>query len=295
VLTRTKRLVAVALVATLMGALAAPVAADGLVDQIVGGLDDLTHRVEKVTLQADRRMNAGWDLAVAEAVDTASLNRIERALAIARVEAAEVLHPLIGSASTGAVPTAISMALFDEDMNFVERRDLSNTMTAWRDFRRAIADALALRNLIREQLGLPSVEGLRVCPLEHVDSFLHDWGDRRGWRTHKGTDINAARNDRLVAVERGVIIQTGWHYLGGNQVYLLGGVTGDVYYYAHMEAYADGIEVGVPVVAGQVVGYVGDTGNADVPHLHLGWMPQAGRVDLDGLTDPYPMLVELCL
>ena len=96
-------------------------------------------------------------------------------------------------------------------------------------------------------------------------------------------------------MERGEVIQMGWHYLGGNGLYVRGAVTGDVYYYAHLSGYAEGIEVGSPVEAGQVVAYVGNTGNSDVPHLHLGWMPGAGRVDLDGLEDAYQMLVELCL
>ncbi|MCJ7726214.1 MAG: M23 family metallopeptidase, partial [Acidimicrobiia bacterium] len=263
--------------------------------QTIDGLDALTERMERATLRAERRMNAGWDDLASIAVDTASLNRLERALATTRVAASDVLGLLIGPTSTGAVPAAISVALFDEDMNFVERRDLTDTLAAWNRFRHAVADAQDLRNVLRERLALPSVIGLRICPLETIDAFRQDWGDPRGWRIHKGTDLNAERGARLVAMERGVVIQTGWHWLGGNQVYLLGAVTGDVYYYAHMDAYAEGIEVGTPVVAGQLIGYVGDTGNADVPHLHLGWMPAAGRVDLDALDDPYPMLVELCL
>jgi murein DD-endopeptidase MepM/ murein hydrolase activator NlpD len=95
-------------------------------------------------------------------------------------------------------------------------------------------------------------------------------------------------------MENGEVIQLGYHYLGGNGLFLRGAFTGDVYYYAHLSAYADGIEVGTPVVAGQVVAYVGDTGNSDVPHLHLGWMPGAGRVDLDALTDAYGLLQDLC-
>mgnify|MGYP001813130585 CR=1 FL=1 len=98
----------------------------------------------------------------------------------------------------------------------------------------------------------------------------------------------------LVAVESGSIWSMSYHYLGGNGIYVLGDLTDDVYYYAHMSAYAEGMEIGTPVEAGQVIGYVGSTGNSDLPHLHLGWMPGAGRVDLDGLTDAYELLRGLC-
>ena len=289
-----KRLISLVLSFGLTFALATPVSAGGMVDQTISGLDALTDRAEHVIERSERWMNAGWDAEVAAALDLASLNRLEQSLAVAQVDAAEVLDPLIGPVSTSDVPATITTVLLTQGMDPSQRTDLTETLAAWDRFRGAVGEALALRDLLRERLSLPPVSGLRVCPVETIDAFLQDWGDRRGWRTHKGTDINAARDSRLVAMERGVIIQMGWHYLGGNQVYLLGDVTGDVYYYAHLDGYADGIEVGVPVIEGQVVGYVGDTGNADIPHLHLGWMPGTGRVDLDGLADPYPMLVELC-
>lgn len=290
-----RRILSGLIVAALTIGAAVPAAADDLVEQTIDRLDTLTQRIERSVARAERRMNAGWDELVSVAVDTASLNRLERTLAATRVAATEALLPLTGPASTGAVPAAISVALFDEDMNFVERRNLSDTLASWYRFSGAVEAARIVRNQLRERLGLPSIIGLRVCPLEDIDEFEQDWGDRRGWRTHKGIDLNADRGTRLVAMERGVVIQAGWHWLGGNQVYLLGEVTGDVYYYAHLDAYAEGIDVGTPVVAGQVVGYAGDTGNADIPHLHLGWMPAAGRVDLDALDDPYEILVELCL
>jgi hypothetical protein len=273
---------------------APPDAAD--VGTVIEGLDTLTEQVERATRRAERRMDAGWDLAVALAVDFASLTRLERTLAVVRVRASAVLEPLIGVQSTGAVPAAITAALWNEDMNYLERRDHDDTLSSWRDLRRSLRRALGVRDELRRRLGLPSIDGLRTCPLEETSPFRRDWGDRRGWwRTHKGTDLNAGEGARLVAMERGEIIQMGWHYLGGNGLYLRGAATGDVYYYAHLSGYAEGIEVGLPVEAGQLVGYVGSTGNADVPHLHLGWMPGTGKVDLDALADAYPMLVELCL
>ncbi len=285
---------ALALALGLTAALAAPAVADEGVDQAIAGLDALTSRIERLTGRAHRWIDTTWDFEVAEALDTAVLNRIERSLASARVESVAVLDPLIGPASTGAVAAAITAAFYDEAMPNQTQIELTTTLAAWERFRAAVDEARGLRDALRERLGLPPVTGVRVCPLESVDALLQDWGDPRGWRSHKGTDINADQGTRIVAMERGVIIQMGWHYLGGNQVYLLGEVTGDVYYYAHLDSYADGLDVGLPVLAGQLVGHVGNTGNADIPHLHLGWMPAAGGVDLSLLDDPYPMLVELC-
>lgn len=280
----------------LIGAAAPAGAADEPPDpKTFAALDGLTARIERAILRAEKRMDADWEPIVALAVDAGSLDRLERSLATIRVDATEMLQPIIGPTSTGAVPAAITALYFEEDMGYLQRRDLEEALGPWKRFDARVDRAMELRDQLRHRLGRPSVTGLRVCPLEEVDTLIHDWGDPRGWRSHRGNDVNAPEGTRLVAMERGEVIQMGWHWLGGNGIYVRGAVTGDVYYYAHMSAYAEGIEVGTPVLAGQVVGYVGNTGNSDVPHLHLGWMPRAGQVDLDGLEDAYPMLVELCL
>jgi murein DD-endopeptidase MepM/ murein hydrolase activator NlpD len=92
----------------------------------------------------------------------------------------------------------------------------------------------------------------------------------------------------LVAIEAGVIWSPNWHYAGGIGLYIKG-ESGDMWYYAHMDGYAPGIQGGTQVVAGQLVGYVGNTGNASVPHLHLGWL-----VGGSAYTNPYPVVAGLC-
>ena len=129
----------------------------------------------------------------------------------------------------------------------------------------------------------------RTCPVAGANSFSDTWGaPRSGGRTHKGVDMTAATGTPLVAVESGYIWSPNWHWAGGNGVYVRGD-SGDIYYYAHMNGYASGLYDGMRVGAGQLVGYVGNTGNSRVPHLHLGWQPGGGP-----LTNPYQLMVKLC-
>lgn len=104
--------------------------------------------------------------------------------------------------------------------------------------------------------------------------------------THQGNDIFAPIGTPLYAVSRGVIARKAVAVLGGNKLWLVA-ADGTQYYYAHLSAYADGIEDGTVVEAGQVIGYVGDTGNAKgtPPHCHFEIHPNGGPA-----IDPYPIL-----
>ncbi|MFH1329101.1 MAG: peptidoglycan DD-metalloendopeptidase family protein [Actinomycetota bacterium] len=129
----------------------------------------------------------------------------------------------------------------------------------------------------------------RTCPVAGPHTFRNSWLEPRpGGRQHHGVDMVASMGTPLVAIESGVVYGTGWHYLGGINLYLRGD-SSDVYYYAHLSGFAGGIGDGVRVNKGQTVGYVGDTGNAGVPHLHLGYQPAGGP-----LTNPYQLMVRLC-
>jgi len=135
----------------------------------------------------------------------------------------------------------------------------------------------------------------RVCPVVGPVFFTNDWGDERpGERTHKGTDLYAPLRTPLVAIEAGVVVQANWHYAGGRQIYVRADSTGDVYYYAHLDYWAKWIWTGTRVEPGDVIGLLGQSGNADVPHLHFGWMPASNDVDLDNLQNGYPLLLEIC-
>lgn len=94
---------------------------------------------------------------------------------------------------------------------------------------------------------------------------------RSGDRTHQAIDIMAPRNRPVLAVDDGVIAKVFRSDLGGKTLYQFDGSGRYSFYYAHLERYARGIEEGDEVSRGQVIGYVGTSGNApdDAPHLHF--------------------------
>ncbi len=94
---------------------------------------------------------------------------------------------------------------------------------------------------------------------------------RGSTRRHEAIDILAPRNTPIVAVEEGTIARLFLSDAGGITVYQFDPTTTYVYYYAHLESYAPGLAEGDRVKRGEVLGYVGTTGNApkDTPHLHF--------------------------
>ena len=136
----------------------------------------------------------------------------------------------------------------------------------------------------------PPPTASRVCPVDGAVTFRDSWGEPRGGgRTHKGTDMMAARWTPMVAIEAGYIYQVSWHSSGGLGIYVKG-VSGAMWYYAHSQAAAEGIRAGTSVVPGQLIGYVGSSGNASTPHLHFGYQPNANWI----YANPYPIVNGLC-
>ena len=135
----------------------------------------------------------------------------------------------------------------------------------------------------------PAPAASRVCPVDGAVAFRDSWGEQRSGGGHKGTDMMAASGTPLVAIEAGDIFDVSWHSAGGLGIYVKG-VSGALWYYAHSEAAAAGISTGTSVVAGQLIGYVGSTGNASTPHLHLGYQPNADWI----YDNPYSIVAGLC-
>jgi murein DD-endopeptidase MepM/ murein hydrolase activator NlpD len=152
----------------------------------------------------------------------------------------------------------------------------------------AILDAL--RRL--EDLGFTAEEaavmGMGQFPVRGQADWEDDWHDPRfgpPFHLHQGTDIFAERGTPVIAPEAGTVrFEDGG--LGGRAAYVTG-ADGTYYYLAHLNAYADDLYSGATVEQGQVVAYVGNTGNAEngAPHLHFEIHPYGG-----GATNPKPIL-----
>jgi peptidoglycan LD-endopeptidase LytH len=112
---------------------------------------------------------------------------------------------------------------------------------------------------------------------------------------HEAIDIMEPRGTPVLAVTDGVIAKLLQSRAGGNMIYQFDTGGNYCYYYAHLDHYAEGLRDGAKVTRGQVIGYVGSTGNAsaNAPHLHFG----VKLADPDhnwshGMPiDPYPLLL----
>ena len=109
---------------------------------------------------------------------------------------------------------------------------------------------------------------LGIKPEQLRDNFLQPRG---GGRTHRALDILAPRGTPVVAAVDGTIKKLFNSKAGGITIYQFDVAEERVYYYAHLHRYADGLREGQFVKQGDVIGYVGTTGNAPAgaPHLHF--------------------------
>ena len=112
-----------------------------------------------------------------------------------------------------------------------------------------------------------------AMPVHGYDAHkLRDnFDESRGVRRHEALDIMAPRGTPVVAVEDGVIAKLFRSVAGGITVYQFDPSQKYAYYYAHLDRYAEGLKEGQAVQRGEVIGYVGSTGNApeSAPHLHF--------------------------
>ena len=128
----------------------------------------------------------------------------------------------------------------------------------------AVLDASDFEILSRRNLLVP-VKG--VDPKTLVDNF----DEGRGKRKHEAIDILAPRGTPVVAAGDGRVAKLFTSAAGGLTVYQFDPEQRFIYYYAHLDSYAEGLQQGTEVKRGDLIGYVGTTGNApkNTPHLHF--------------------------
>ena len=132
------------------------------------------------------------------------------------------------------------------------------------------------RSLASTGVGLASADGREssglLVPVDGIrrEQLRDTYNQSRSeGRTHHAIDIHAPRGTPVVAVSDGTVLKLHQGSRGGIAVYLLDDDGRTRYYYAHLDGYAEGLREGQRVERGEVIGFVGDTGNAQPGDYHL--------------------------
>jgi murein DD-endopeptidase MepM/ murein hydrolase activator NlpD len=181
--------------------------------------------------------------------------------------------------ATASHEAEIFVADLEHDLARARARSLDPAPVRAEAARSASARSLT-RDLLFASMVMP-VRNLR--PRDITDT----WGAPRdgGARKHRGIDLFAPRGTQILAVADGIVSYIGNQPKGGRCLWLAT-EQGVAFYYAHLERWAPGLYEGMEVRQGDVLGYVGSTGNAITtpPHLHF------QIVEGDEALNPYPIL-----
>ncbi len=146
---------------------------------------------------------------------------------------------------------------------------------------------------------LPAASGRLIIPVQGVrpQDLTDTYAQARGsGRRHDAIDIPAPRGTPVLAAAPGVVLKRFHSERGGTALYHLSLDRQTVYYYAHLDRYAEGLTEGTALRQGEVLGYVGDSGNAGQGncHLHFEITTTADPARYWGGTpqNPYPLLRE---
>lgn len=141
----------------------------------------------------------------------------------------------------------------------------------------------------------PDAGGRLAVPVAGMgrEDLSDTYNDMRGSVRHEALDVMAPTGTPVVAVDDGVIRKQFISKKGGLTLYQFDSQEKLCYYYAHLDRYADGMAEGKQVRRGEVIGYVGTSGNAKSPHLHF----SVTRLGLDKKwwqgepINPYPLIM----
>ncbi len=199
------------------------------------------------------------------------------------------------SQAPASVPQAITASEEDDfsqliaqlrtDLNSSNRREAARQpeVNAAKSARARDAEFAAKARALFAPLSGMRMPVVGVRPVDLDDS----WGAPRdgGRRPHRGIDIFAPRGTSVVACADGIISYIGEQPKGGYSVWLTT-ESGTSFFYAHLDRWAPGIYEGMEVASGDLLGFVGNTGNAltTPPHLHFGINSN------DEMVNPYPVL-----
>lgn len=156
----------------------------------------------------------------------------------------------------------------------------------------------ASTSAIAEPGPIPSGEDSLAIPVSGIErrQLRDHFNDRRGGgRPHHAIDIMASRGTPVIAVDDGKVVKLFLSVAGGITIYQSNPAGDLMYYYAHLDRYAPGLKEGRVVQKGEVLGFVGSTGNANPagPHLHfaISKLPPSREWWKGEPINPYPILM----
>ena len=265
-------------------------------------LDDLSDRLEYVDAVAQSDADLAQEVANLQAALEVEAQNLEqlRVQQRAKVVAVRELRDQILNQLTQV-----------QQLRDQAAREVSQTIANYRRLRGARADYL--ENLAQQTssspphtaVSLPAgfTNPLQVCPVDDPRVFGDGFGAPRyagGFHLHAGNDMVSNYGTPIRAPFDGVAKRS-YNALGGNSEYVYG-ASGYVYN-AHLDHYSENSDG--PVQAGDIIGYVGDTGDAiGTPHDHFEWHPNSvpsnwpasyyGYTVIGSAVNPYPVLVDVC-
>jgi murein DD-endopeptidase MepM/ murein hydrolase activator NlpD len=265
-------------------------------------LDDLSDRLEYVDAVAQSDADLAQEVANLQAALEVEAQNLEqlRVQQRAKVVAVRELRDQILNQLTQV-----------QQLRDQAAREVSQTIANYRRLRGARADYL--ENLAQQTssspphtaVSLPAgfTNPLQVCPVDDPRVFGDGFGAPRyagGFHLHAGNDLVSNYGTPIRAPFDGVAKRS-YNALGGNSEYVYG-ASGYVYN-AHLDHYSENSDG--PVQAGDIIGYVGDTGDAiGTPHDHFEWHPNSvpsnwpasyyGYTVIGSAVNPYPVLVDVC-